>query len=91
MNYMALKRCVESGPYAPIQQQWLDSIVARVLPELKEGPDKKRLLQALCEEVCDDFHNVIVKHTGTAKYLSMLSEYMKLQLSHPSLCHAHSL
>ncbi|XP_030279356.1 dynein heavy chain 12, axonemal [Sparus aurata] len=63
MNYLALKRCVENGPYAPIQQQWLDSIVARVMPELKEGPDKKSLLQALCKEVSDDFRNVIVKHT----------------------------
>ncbi|XP_037628190.1 dynein heavy chain 12, axonemal [Sebastes umbrosus] len=62
-NYMFLKGCVEKRPFAPIQQQWLDSIVARVSPKLKEGPEKNKLLQELCKEVSDDFHNVIVKHT----------------------------
>ncbi|XP_049921653.1 dynein axonemal heavy chain 12 [Epinephelus moara] len=63
MNYMFLKQCVESRPIAPIQQEWLDSIVARVSPKLKEGPDTDKLLQELCEEVSNDFHNVIVKYT----------------------------
>ncbi|XP_028438243.1 dynein heavy chain 12, axonemal isoform X1 [Perca flavescens] len=63
MNYMFLKRCVENRPFAPIQQQWLDSIVARVSPKFKEGPETQKLLQELCKEVSDDFHNVIVKHT----------------------------
>ncbi|XP_054464751.1 dynein axonemal heavy chain 12 [Anoplopoma fimbria] len=63
MNYTFLKRCVENRPFAPIQQQWLDSIVARVSPKLKEGPETNKLLQELCNEVRDNFHNVIVKHT----------------------------
>ncbi|XP_068561369.1 dynein axonemal heavy chain 12 [Cebidichthys violaceus] len=63
MNYMFLKRCVESRPFAPIQPQWLDSIVARVSPKLKEGPDTNTLLQELRKEVSDNFHDVIVKHT----------------------------
>ncbi|XP_037539995.1 dynein heavy chain 12, axonemal [Nematolebias whitei] len=63
MNYSFLKRCVESRPYAPIQQQWLDSIVARVSPKLKENPEMNKLLQELCVEVSDEFHKVIVKHT----------------------------
>ncbi|KAA8590936.1 hypothetical protein FQN60_001879 [Etheostoma spectabile] len=63
LNYMFLKRCVENRPFAPIQQQWMDSIVARVSPKLKEGPETQKLLQELCKEVSDDFHNVIVKHT----------------------------
>ncbi len=77
MNYMFLKRCVESRPFAPIQQQWLDSIVARVPSKLKESPETNTLVQELCKEVSDDFHNVIVKHTGIAIYLcmSMLAEY----------------
>lgn len=77
MNYMFLKRCVESRPFAPIQQQWLDAIVARVPPKLKESPETNKLLQELCKEVSDDFHNVIVKHTGIDNYLcmSMSAEY----------------
>ncbi|XP_069580748.1 dynein axonemal heavy chain 12 [Brachyistius frenatus] len=63
MNYTFLKECVERRPFDPIQQQWLDSIVARVPPKLKERPQTKKLLQELCMEVSDDFHNVIVMHT----------------------------
>lgn len=80
MNYMFLKRCVESRPFVPIQPQWLDAIVARVPPKLKESPETNTLLQELCKEVSDDFHIVIVKHTGNAIYLcmymSMPAEYI---------------
>lgn len=64
MNYMFLKKCVESRPFPPIQQQWLESIVSRVPPKLKGRPKTSNLLQELCMEVSNDFHNVIVKHTG---------------------------
>lgn len=64
MNYTFLKQCVESRPFAPIQQQWFDSIISRVPPKLKERPKANNLLQELCIEVSSDFHNVIVKHTG---------------------------
>ncbi|XP_029291775.1 dynein heavy chain 12, axonemal [Cottoperca gobio] len=63
MTYMSLKQCVEKGPFAPIPLQWLDAIVDRVSPKLKEGPKAKKLLQELCKEVSEDFHNVIVQHT----------------------------
>ncbi|XP_026189143.1 dynein heavy chain 12, axonemal isoform X3 [Mastacembelus armatus] len=63
MNYMFLKKLVESRPFAPIQQQWLDSIVCRVSPKLTDSPEKNKLLQELCMEVTNDFRNVIVKHT----------------------------
>lgn len=66
MNYMFLRQRVECQPFAPIQQQWLDSIVARVPPKLKESPKANKLLQELCKEVSDNFHDVIVKHTGIA-------------------------
>ena len=69
MNYSILKSCVESRSFAPIQQQWLDAIVARVPPKLKESPEKNKLLQELCREVSNEFHNVIVKYTGISKYL----------------------
>ncbi|XP_029012096.1 dynein axonemal heavy chain 12 [Betta splendens] len=63
MNYRFLKQRVESRPFAPIQQQWLDSVVSRVPPKLKESPATNCLLQELCTEIRNDFHRVIVKHT----------------------------
>uniref|UniRef100_A0A8D3BWT9 Dynein axonemal heavy chain 12 n=1 Tax=Scophthalmus maximus TaxID=52904 RepID=A0A8D3BWT9_SCOMX len=51
MNYEFLKQCVESRPYSPIQQQWLDSIVSRVPQNLKESPETTKLLLELCMEV----------------------------------------
>ncbi|XP_071332600.1 dynein axonemal heavy chain 12 [Trachinotus anak] len=63
MNYVFLRQCVESRPFTPIQQQWLDSIVSRVPVKLKESPETNKLLQELCMEVSNDFRNVIVKHT----------------------------
>lgn len=61
---MFQKQCVESRPVVPIQQQWLDAIVARVPPQLREGPGRDKLLQELCEEVSTDYLNAIVEHTG---------------------------
>ncbi|XP_067384444.1 dynein axonemal heavy chain 12 [Channa argus] len=63
MNYIFLKQRVESHPFAPIEQQWLDSIVSRVPPKLKESPKANNLLQELCMEVSNNFRTVIVKHT----------------------------
>uniref|UniRef100_A0A4W6E1U6 Dynein axonemal heavy chain 12 n=1 Tax=Lates calcarifer TaxID=8187 RepID=A0A4W6E1U6_LATCA len=63
MNYVFLRQRLESRPFTPIQQQWLDAIVSRVPPKLKESPQTTKLLQELCMEVSDDFRNVIVKHT----------------------------
>uniref|UniRef100_A0A3B4UUS5 Dynein axonemal heavy chain 12 n=1 Tax=Seriola dumerili TaxID=41447 RepID=A0A3B4UUS5_SERDU len=63
MNYVFLRQCLESRPFTPIQQQWLDSIVSRVPPKLKDSPETNKLLQELCVEVSNDFRNVIVKHT----------------------------
>ncbi|KAF3860591.1 hypothetical protein F7725_000846 [Dissostichus mawsoni] len=71
LNYMFLRQCVENRPVAPIQSQWLESIVARVSPNFKEGPETNKLLQELCKEVSEDFHNVIVKHTGIVKLVCM--------------------
>ncbi|KAM8863638.1 dynein axonemal heavy chain 12 [Spinachia spinachia] len=61
MNYAVLKRFVESRPFAPMQQGWLDSIMAS--SKLKGAPEMNKLQQELCKEVSDNFHNVIVKHT----------------------------
>uniref|UniRef100_A0A3Q0SWQ6 Dynein heavy chain linker domain-containing protein n=1 Tax=Amphilophus citrinellus TaxID=61819 RepID=A0A3Q0SWQ6_AMPCI len=63
MNYNFLKQCVERCKFPPVQQQWLDSIVDRVPSKLRASPKAKKLLQELCEEVSDNFHNVTVKYT----------------------------
>ncbi|KAM6924384.1 dynein axonemal heavy chain 12 [Xenentodon cancila] len=63
MNYSFLKTCVEGRPFTPIQQQWLDSIMARVPAKPKESHEKNKLLQELCTEVGEEFSNVIVKYT----------------------------
>lgn len=64
MKYSLLKSSVEKRPIAPIQQQWLDSIVPRVPDELKETPEMKKHLGELCVEVSEEFFNVVVRHTG---------------------------
>lgn len=72
MTFMHLKRCVEHSPIVPIPQQWLDSIDARIPPSLKESPESKQLLDELFQEISDDFHNVMVKHTGIISVFSCL-------------------
>ena len=64
MNYMFLKRCVESRPMAPISPRWLDKVLRRVPPQLREGPGREALLQELCEEVSRAFLTHMVEHTG---------------------------
>uniref|UniRef100_A0A3Q1GHE1 Uncharacterized protein n=1 Tax=Acanthochromis polyacanthus TaxID=80966 RepID=A0A3Q1GHE1_9TELE len=69
MNYMFMRQCVETRPLAPIQQHWLDSIVARVPSRLKKSTEANKLLQELCMEVSDEFHSMMVKHTGIGSFL----------------------
>uniref|UniRef100_A0A7N6AS53 Dynein axonemal heavy chain 12 n=1 Tax=Anabas testudineus TaxID=64144 RepID=A0A7N6AS53_ANATE len=83
MNYMFLKKCVESRPFPPIQQQWLESIVSRVPPKLKGRPKTSNLLQELCMEVSNDFHNVIVKHTVLYCKTHFYFFYRTLDFSQP--------
>uniref|UniRef100_A0A3Q1B603 Dynein axonemal heavy chain 12 n=1 Tax=Amphiprion ocellaris TaxID=80972 RepID=A0A3Q1B603_AMPOC len=69
MNYMFIRQCVETRPLAPIQQHWLDSIVARVPSKLRKSPETNKLLQELCMEVSDEFRSMMVKHTGIGSFL----------------------
>uniref|UniRef100_A0A4W6E1J2 Dynein axonemal heavy chain 12 n=1 Tax=Lates calcarifer TaxID=8187 RepID=A0A4W6E1J2_LATCA len=78
MNYVFLRQRLESRPFTPIQQQWLDAIVSRVPPKLKESPQTTKLLQELCMEVSDDFRNVIVntkRSTERGTYLRKTDSY----------------
>ncbi|KAG9269584.1 dynein heavy chain 12, axonemal [Astyanax mexicanus] len=61
MNYMFLKECVERRPIVPIQQSWLDDMLTRVSPQLRQG--RQELLENLCDEVRESFHSCILKHT----------------------------
>ncbi|XP_049610508.1 dynein axonemal heavy chain 12-like [Syngnathus scovelli] len=63
MNYIFLKQCVESRPVIPIPQEWLDSMDCRLPPQLKDSPQKNKLLHQLLTEVSDNFYDVIIKHT----------------------------
>uniref|UniRef100_A0A3B4A2Y1 Dynein axonemal heavy chain 12 n=1 Tax=Periophthalmus magnuspinnatus TaxID=409849 RepID=A0A3B4A2Y1_9GOBI len=80
MNYAFLKKRVESGPFAPIQQECLDSITGRLLPELKNTTRTRVLLQELCTEVSEDFHNAIVKHTFVQSHRKIKAN---LHILHP--------
>lgn len=65
MNYAFMKQCVEKRKYAPIQQQWLESIDSLIPDKFKVCPDASRLLQELYAKVIDEYHKVVVKHSGT--------------------------
>lgn len=64
MNRIFLRQCIESRPVIPIPQEWLDSIDGQIPPQLKDSPQKNKLLYQLLTEVSDNFHDVIIKHTG---------------------------
>ena len=63
-TYAFLKRSVEASPIAPIQQQWLDAMLTRVPPLLRQGPGRQELLEELFKEVSENFMSGMVKHTG---------------------------
>lgn len=46
-----MKKCVESNPVVPIQQQWLMSMLTLVPQSLKEGEDRELLAEKLLGEI----------------------------------------
>lgn len=64
MNYAFMKQCVEKRKFAPIQQQWLDSIDSLIPDKFKMCPDASQLLQELYSKVTDEYRKVVVKHSG---------------------------
>ncbi|XP_017568229.2 dynein heavy chain 12, axonemal isoform X1 [Pygocentrus nattereri] len=60
MNYLFLKQCVEKSPIVPIQEHWLDDVVTRVSPQLRQG--REELLEELCKEVSENYLSSMVKH-----------------------------
>ncbi|XP_065142099.1 dynein axonemal heavy chain 12-like [Paramisgurnus dabryanus] len=62
MTYLRLKECVERSPVAPFQQKWLDAMLARVSPQLRQGPGRLELLEEICREVSESYLRVMIKH-----------------------------
>ncbi|NXD22191.1 DYH12 protein, partial [Spelaeornis formosus] len=54
-DYLFLKKCVQSNPLIPIQQQWLRSILAMVPQSLMEGRDRELLTEDLLKEIVRDY------------------------------------
>uniref|UniRef100_A0A8C9LDZ8 Dynein axonemal heavy chain 12 n=1 Tax=Pavo cristatus TaxID=9049 RepID=A0A8C9LDZ8_PAVCR len=54
-NYLFMKKCVQSNPVVPIQQQWLMSMLTLVPQSLMEGKDRELLIEKLLGEIIRDF------------------------------------
>ncbi|NXF34121.1 DYH12 protein, partial [Nyctibius bracteatus] len=54
-NYLFMKKCVLRRPVAPIQQQWLTSILSSVPQSLMEGKDRELLVEKLLGEIIKDY------------------------------------
>uniref|UniRef100_A0A8C5SFB2 Dynein heavy chain 12, axonemal n=1 Tax=Laticauda laticaudata TaxID=8630 RepID=A0A8C5SFB2_LATLA len=54
-NYLFMKKCVESNPVVPIQQEWLISMLSLVPQSLMEGKDREKLVEELLNEITDDY------------------------------------
>lgn len=63
-NFLRLKECVERSPVAPFQQKWLEGMLARVSPQLRQGSGRQKLLKKICQEVEEKYHKVIIQHKG---------------------------
>ncbi|KFZ53589.1 Dynein heavy chain 12, axonemal, partial [Podiceps cristatus] len=54
-NYLFMKKCVQSNPVVPIQQQWLMSVLMLVPQSLLEGKDRELLAEKLFGEIIRDY------------------------------------
>ncbi|XP_053147136.1 dynein axonemal heavy chain 12 isoform X3 [Hemicordylus capensis] len=54
-NYLFMKKCVESNPVVPIQQEWLASMLTLIPPNLMEGKAREKLVEELLAEITNDY------------------------------------
>ncbi|XP_032050232.1 dynein heavy chain 12, axonemal [Aythya fuligula] len=54
-NYLFMKKCVQSNPVVPIQQQCLKSVLSLVPQSLMEGKDRELLAEKLLGEIIKDY------------------------------------
>ncbi|XP_055985527.1 dynein axonemal heavy chain 12 [Sorex fumeus] len=62
LNYLYLKRSVESTPIVPIQPEWLKHMLNLVPESLKEGKEREKLIESLINEVSNDFENSMKRY-----------------------------
>ncbi|NXS55480.1 DYH12 protein, partial [Brachypteracias leptosomus] len=58
-NYLFMKKCVQSNPVVPIQQQWLMSMLTFVPRSLMEGKDRQLLAEKLLGEIIRDYETSV--------------------------------
>lgn len=63
-NYLFLKKCVESNPVVPIQQEWLTSMLTLVPQHLMAGKDREKLVEDLLAEVTEDYEMSMKRYMG---------------------------
>ncbi|XP_073425921.1 dynein axonemal heavy chain 12 [Dendrobates tinctorius] len=62
MNYLFMKKSVESSPVVPIQKHWLDAMLSFVPQSLQKGKAREALVAELLEEVSQDFEKSMKTH-----------------------------
>lgn len=61
-NYCFMKKCVESNPIVPIQQEWVDHMLMLIPESLKEGKEREELMDNLINEVSSDFEKSMKRY-----------------------------
>ena len=64
MNYQFLKKCVESAPITPMQQELFDNILSMIPESLKKSKVCKDVIEELFEEISTDFNKSMKKSMG---------------------------
>ena len=58
-----MKRCVESAPVTPMQQEWFEHILTMIPEQLKQG-HMREVIQELFQEVLEGFDKSMKKSMG---------------------------
>lgn len=68
-----MKKCVQSNQMAPIQQQWLMSMLRLVPQSLMEGKDQQLLTEKLLGEVISDYERSMKRYMGKYQKLHYIN------------------
>ena len=64
LNYQFLKKCVESAPITPMQDEYFENILKLIPDHLQVGRDYRAYIKELFEEVNKDFDKSMKKSQG---------------------------
>ena len=64
LNYQFLKKCVESAPITPMQDEYFENILKLIPEHLQVGREYKAYIKELFEEVNKDFDKSMKKSQG---------------------------